>query len=213
MSCIALYKGQDNACKTFAKKYYQQVVLINKKHIDSFDINIGISMTGEPDAIKYNRVRFRLKEGRSGILFRGNERGDSYQASFEMDREDNIPQYLHNVQLPVFGVDEETKILLKTLDTANYFAAIQYRDNTVEIYGFENGLMTDPYSYEPSENEGGSIINLISSDNGLEDDPPYIYIPLPGRSANDDFNNLFQDIPVIILGSFNDDFNDDFDIT
>ena len=59
---------------------------------------------------------------------------------------------------------------------------------------------------------GGSLINLISHENGLEDDPPYIYVPLTG-SANQDFNNLFENIVDVDLGDFNDDFNNDFDIT
>ena len=37
---------------------------------------------------------------------------------------------------------------MKSLDLAKYFAAIQFMDGTVEIYGFENGLTTDDYEFD-----------------------------------------------------------------
>lgn len=46
----------------------------------------------------------------------------------------------------------------------------------------------------------------------MEDDPPYIYIPLIGNSSSD-FDILFKNIPDVNIGSFNEDFNADFDIT
>lgn len=212
MSCINLYSGQDVSCSRIYKKYYQQVVLVNKSDVLSFVINgselLGTNSTSTPK----HRIRFALKEDKSGFLFRATEAGLNYFATFSKELDDNIPQYLHNVQLPIFGAKESTKALLKTLDVANYFAAIQFNDGTVEIYGFENGLTTDDYDFDLQGGGGGSFINLISRDSGLEDNPPYIYVPLTG-TANDDFNNLFQDIDDVELGDFNNDFNNDFDIT
>lgn len=214
MSCITLYKGQDSTCQTYANKYFQQAVLINKKHVKAFEVNRGVGTDiSFPDEISKNNIRFQLLEGERGILFRGNERGDSFNAMWSMEREDYIPQYIHEVQLPIFGVKESTKVILKSLDESEYFAAVQYRDGTVEIFGFDNGLKTDSYDFEPQGNGGGSIIELISSENGMEDDPPYVYVPIGDNTATEDFDNLFEDIDDILLGSFNDDFNDDFDIT
>lgn len=211
MSCLKLYGGQDTACKSIYKKYYQQVVLVNKDDVASFVIQtIDFNYNGA--YVPPHRIRFFLKEDKTGYLFRGPENGNNYFATFSKELDDNIPQYLHNVQVPVFGAMESTKALLKTLDLAKYFAAIQFMDGTVEIYGFENGLTPDDYEFDLAGGGGGSFINLVSLDNGLEDDPPYIYIPLTG-SANTDFNNLFVNIPDVELGSFNDDFNSDFDIT
>lgn len=215
MSCARLYKGLDITCQTFSKKYYQQVVLINKDDVEDFVISAS-SPRNTPERylepIFSHRIRFSLKENRSGLLFRGNERGLSYFATFSKELDENIPQYVHSVQLPIFGVSEETKIILKTLDYARYFAAIQFMNGTVEIYGFENGLTTDDYDYDPQGNEGGSIITLISPENGMEDEPPFVYVPISG-SATEDFDNLFVDIISTDLGSFNNDFNNDFDIT
>ena len=202
MSCLTLYSGQDSSCQIYARKYYQQVVLVNKSDVLSHEISSTSTK---------NRIRFILGEGKKGVLFRGNETGVNFQASFEMKRENNIPQYTHIVQLPIFGANEDTKIVLKNLDNSQYFAAIQFMDGSVEVYGFENGLITDDYEYTVAEN-GGSVINLISHESGLEDDIPYIYTPLTGN-ATDDFDNLFADITDEVLGSFNNDFNNDFDIT
>lgn len=213
MSCIKLYTGQDNACKVVYKKYYQQVVLVNKDDVESHVISTASVLGGvfSVGSIPH-RIRFSLKEDKTGYLFRGPENGNNYFATFQKETDDNIPQYIHNVQLPIIGAEESTKALLRTLDLAKYFAAIQYMDGTVEIYGFENGLSTDDYEFDLANGGGGSFINLISLDNGLEDDPPYIYVPITG-TANEDFNNLFADIVDVDLGDFNDDFNDDFDIT
>ena len=154
----------------------------------------------------------QLKPDKTGYLFRGQQNGNSFSATFSKEIDDNIPQYIHTVQLPIFGANEGIKVLLKTLDLAKYFAAIQYMDGTVEIYGFENGLTTDDYDFDLQGNSGGSVISLISPESGMEDEPPYIYIPIEG-TANEDFNNLFVDIPDVNLGDFNSDFNSDFDIT
>ena len=214
MSCARLFRGQDLSCGTFAKKYYQQVVLVDKSDVRDFVIastipliDAGISTTSNYQ----HRIRFSLKPGKAGYLFRGQQNGNSFFATFSKEIDDNVPQYIHTVQLPIFGANESTKVLLKTLDLAKYFAAIQYMDGTVEIYGFENGLTTDDYDYDLQGNSGGSSITLISPESGMEDEPPFIYVPI-GSTANDDFNNLFVDIPDVNLGSFNSDFNSDFDI-
>ena len=212
MSCVNLYTGQDNTCKQIFKKYYQQIVLVNKNDVESYVISSNIKIGSFTSSQKTNRVRFSLKTDKKGFLFRGPEKGSNYLATFSKETDDNIPQYMHNVQLPIVGAGEETKNILKTLDLSVYFAAIQFMDGTVEIYGFENGLITEDYDFDLTGGAGGSLINLISHENGLEDDPPYIYVPLTG-SANTDFNNLFENIVDVDLGDFNDDFNNDFDIT
>ena len=208
MSCIKLFSGQDVSCQSNFKKYYQQVVLVNKDDVLSYVISSKITTASDNP----HRIRFKLKADKRGFLFRGLQNGNGYFATFSKELDDNIPQYVHSLQLPIFGVGENTKNILKTLDVANYFAAIQYMDGTVEIYGFENGLTTDDYDYDPQNNGGGSFVTLISPESGMEDEPPYVYVPING-SATDDFNNLFEDIIDVELGDFNDDFNNDFDIT
>lgn len=213
MSCARLFRGQDIACTTLFRKYYQQVILINKADVRDFVITSTMATEGGTISITnyQHRIRFSLFPSKTGYLFRGQPNGNSYFATFSKELDEGIPQYIHTVQLPIFGATESIKVLLKTLDLAKYFAAIQYMDNTVEIYGFENGLTTDDYDFDLQGNSGGSLITLISPESGMEDEPPYIYVPI-GSTANEDFNNLFVNIPDVNLGDFSDDFSNDFDI-
>lgn len=212
MSCIKLHSGQDSACKTWAKKYYQQIILVNKDDVLNFNIllqKVGLAedVFGPGFSGYVHRIRFQLKPEKTGFLFRGSENGVSFFATFSKQNSENIPQYKHDLQLPVFGATEETKGILKELDNADYFAAIQLTDGTIEVYGFENGLTSSDYTYDVQGNLGGSFIPLQSKD--LEDEPPYIY---NSETPEQDFNNLFQDVQLVDLGSFNNDFNNDFDI-
>ena len=62
MSCIKLYKGQDYSCTPIYKKYYQQVVLINKSDVKQFVINgPTISL---PSSAQKHRIRFKTKQKR-----------------------------------------------------------------------------------------------------------------------------------------------------
>src|SRR5690606_11289674 len=180
MSCARLFRGQDIACTTLFKKYYQQVVLVNRADVRDFVITSTMPTNGGSigGSIYSHRIRFSLFPDRTGYLFRGQQNGNSFFATFSKEIDDNVPQYIHTVQLPIFGATESIKVLLKTLDLAKYFAAIQYMDNTVEIYGFENGLTTDDYDFDLQGNLGGSSITLISPESGMEDEPPYIYVPI-----------------------------------
>lgn len=209
MSCIQLHSGQDLTCRSWAKKYYQQIVLVNKDDVEDFDIKTFKILADSFERGLYrHRISFSLFEGKKGFRFRGSENGISYRADFSKQTVDNIVQYDHNLELPIMGATEETKGILKELDNANYFAAIQFMDGTVEIYGFDNGLTTGNYTYDLQGNLGGSFIPLQSRD--LEDEPPYVFY---SDDPNQDFNELFENSTVDDLGSFNDDFNHDFDVT
>jgi len=201
MSCISLHKGQDLSCGIWVKKYYQQLVLINKDDVNNFNT---LSKRNEDGTFRH-RIQFDLKAGKTGYRFQGAENGTSFNARFSKQIVDNIPQYLHELQLPILGASEETKYIIKTLDYANYFATIQLMDGKVEVYGFENGLTTGDYTFDLQGNMGGSFIPLESKD--LEDEPPYIYYSLTPLS---DFDELFANVNLVALGDFNDDFNNDF---
>ena len=206
--CAEILKGFDLECVGAEfKKYYQQIVLVNKNDVDEFYINSSTS---------YNRIYFNLLAGKTGYLFRGSENGSSFTASFQKREDKGIVYYSHRLQLPIVGVNEASKTMLKQLDFSKYFAAIHFKDGTIEIHGFKNGLKTDGYTYEP-QGMGGAMIPLISRYD--EYDPPYTYYPGLGvatgweEQAIEDFNNLFANIPAIYAGDFNDDFSDDFYIT
>ena len=116
------------------------------------------------------RVRFTLKDGATGYLFRSLETGGALRASFNKSTENGIPMYDHRAQVPVVGVDETQKNLLKQLDNGNYFAAIQFKGDQVEIFGFNYGLTTGGYDFQAQSPIGGAYIPLQST--YKEYDPP-----------------------------------------
>jgi len=199
MICEKIKNGLQIDCSPIAKKYYQQAVIVNRE-----DINNKQILTSTSEGCRH-RVFFDLKEGKTGYRFSINENSESIFGSFNKQTTDNQPQYSHNVNIVITGVSEATKCLLKQLDLADYFAALQYYDGTVEIFGFEYGLSTSDYGYNPQGGGGGSIIGLKSLSDSLEDEPPFVY----GGSPLD-FDNNFSDVDFEPKGDFNDDFNDDF---
>lgn len=194
MACKQLMRGHDISCILPTRKYYQQIVLVNLDDVkevvyDVNDVNHAIA--------------FNLQVGTTGYKYIGNEISNLYSASFSKSTIKGQPLYNHTVTLPVIGVSIETKLVLKELDLANYFAAIQFRDGTVEIYGFENGLTTQDYTFETQNGLGGSSIVLSSK--FQEEEIPYVYL-----GGNDNFDNDFANIGDLLGGDFNDDFSNDF---
>lgn len=194
MACKQLLKGHDISCLEVKRKYYQQIVLVNIDDLDevAYDVN----------DVNHS-IAFNLVGGATGFLYRGNEKVSLYTASFSKTVKKGQPLYSHSVSLPVIGVSVETKLVLKELDSSNYFAAIQFTDGTIEVYGLENGLTTSDYTFEAQNGLGGIGLNLVSRFE--EEEPPYVY-------ADDatNFDNLFVGIPALLGGDFNDDFSDDF---
>lgn len=209
MNCIKLRSEINNSCVNVVRKYFQQLVLINKEDVESFLIQRPYSDLNDEYYCRY-RLAFRLREGKSGLRFTAPEHGNNILGFYTKETKENIPQYKHSVQLPLIGVDEKTKCVLDQLDMAQYFAAIQFYDGTVEIYGFEFGLISEDYEYNPVNNNGGAIITLSSDDDALEDERPYVYASGIEGQESIDFDNNFVDNPELPQGDFNNDFSNDF---
>ena len=207
MSCVRLVNGQNSACGSYVRKYYQQAVLINKKDVEEYLILLPI-FDGLPSKFCRYRLSFKLFENRRGIRFTAAETGNIINGSFSRSLKENIPQYRHLVQLPLFGVSQEAKCILHQLDYSEYFAVLQTYDNQIEVFGFENGLEPEDYEFN-IQNSGGNIMALSSIPDALEDTQPLIYKNATNTEV-EDFDNDFGDIPELIGGDFNDDFNDDF---
>lgn len=207
MSCLALNTGADFSCGTFQKKYAQQIVLINKKDVAAWSIQTSKdSLIPDIPTECRHRIQFYLKEGKTGYRFTFPERGSLVFGSHSKRDDNSRKEYLHRVQIAVYGVSEEIKCLLRRLDSGNYFASLQIGE-TIEIFGFEYGLTTNDYTYEP-QGSGGSIIELISDSDALEDEAPFVYFS--NGNEVDDFDNDFVDVPEFEMGDFNNDFNNDF---
>lgn len=208
MSCEQLRQGLNLDCVGVSKKYYQQIVLINRADILNKRI-VTSSVDIEGVYTCRNRVYFNLIDDRSGFRFSMNENSSSIFATFDKTVIESIPQYNHAVNIVILGVTEDIKCLITQLDYSDYFAAAQYYDGTVEIFGFEFGLSTNNYGYDPHNGSGGAVLRLSSLNDSLEDLPPLIYRSTEGTEI-EDFNNNFQDVIFDINGDFNSDFNNDF---
>lgn len=208
MICEKLIGGQDIRCNTFFRKYYQQVILFNRSDLLEFQkLDTYTDITDVTH--RRHAIRFRLAPGATGYLFASSDKGESVTASFTKQVKEGIPQYSHKVTVPLMGVSEEVKCILKEIDNSDLIAAVKYLDNTIEIYGFDFGLVSD-YGYEPQANAGGAVIELNSD--SLEDDPPRVYLSGTGGDPLEDWDNLFSNNPALPAGDFNDDFNNDYHI-
>lgn len=204
MSCEQLRNGLDLSCGNIVKNYYQQAVLINRSDILNKQILTSTVYIEDVYECRY-KVLFNLKTDLHGFRFSSSENGTTIFGIVEKTVKENIPQYAHSVTINVLGVSQEVKCTLQQLDFSDYFCALQLYDGTVEIYGFEYGMTTDNYTYDPQNGAGGAIIKLISLNESLEDELPFIY-----EGGPNDFDNLFLNLPFVPNGDFNDDFNNDF---
>ena len=208
MVCDKLRSGLDLNCIPIAKKYYQKIVLINRA-----DVELKRIVTSYTDIEGVytcaNRVYFKLFEGLKGFAFKMNENSFSIFANFEKTDVENTPQYSHSASIVIAGVTEDIKCLLQQLDKGDYFAVAQFYDGTIEVFGFEYGLESGTYNYDPHNTSGGIVIKLSSTTDALEDFPPFIYKNQNGDEQTD-FDNDFEDVIFDINGDFNDDFNNDF---
>ena len=194
MACRELLREQDLSCVDVYRKYYQQIVLVNKKDVNEVVYNVDENN---------HSILFNLFDGTTGYRYRGNENSSLYSASFSKSVKKGQPLYSHSVSLPVVGVGTTTKLILKELDLSDYFAAIQFKSGTIEIYGFDNGLTTENYTFEAQNGLGGIGLTLTSKYE--EEEPPYIYL---GGEVN--FDNKFAGIGDLLGGDFNFDFSTDF---
>ena len=189
--CGTLKNGQDASCIAPARRFYQQVVLINKADIDPESVVLSVPTAEDPDCA-YN-VQFSLKDGKTGFRFTGPESGSSYKGYFDKTLSDlGFPQYKHNAQLLIVGSTEEAKCILDSLSKGKYVVVYQFTDGTVEVYGFENGLTTGDFTYDVQEGGGGTAIVLSSLDIAPENYVPLVYQSTPPGSENADFDSNFD---------------------
>ena len=191
-NCARLLTGQNSACKPIARKYYQQAVVINKGDIDPSSVIITkTDYDTENPTCAYN-VQFSLKTGESGHFFIGPETGTSFFGSFDKSLSDlGHTQYIHNGSMLVVGSDEEAMCALDSLSKGLFVVAYQFTDGTVVIYGLENGLTAQDFTYDPQAGGGGQAIVLSSLESSPEGGLPLIYkSAVPGNEAAD-FDSAF----------------------
>lgn len=194
-TCASLLNGQNTVCEAPKRRYYQQVVLINKADIDEYNIT-RTDFDAENPVCAYN-VGFTLKSGKTGYRFTGPETGSGFFGSFDKSQSDlGFVQFVHHANLTLMGATEEAKCILDALSKGSVVAVYQFTDGTVEVYGIENGLVADDYTYDVQGGGGGSAIVLSSPETAPEYYVPLIYKSQTPGQESEDFDDNFSNIPA-----------------
>lgn len=191
-NCALLLAGQDSACEAPARKFWQQAVIINKADIDPESVTITLTDFDSENPVCAYNVKFSLKDGKTGLSFIGPESGASFFGSFDKALSDlGHTQYTHNASVLVVGNTESAMCILDSLSKGLFIVAFQYTDGTVVIYGLENGLTAQDFTYDPQAGGGGQAIVLSSLENAPERYLPLIYkSEIPGNETAD-FDSAF----------------------
>lgn len=188
--CAELTEGYDLSCKrNFPKGYYQEAVFINFNDADKAASVLG-NLAG---ATCDYTLQMLLKATKSGVRIKLPDNGSTMKAFFDKKTNDKgIVEYIHKMQILAMGVDAATKCKLDKLDHGLYIVAVQSKDDTVEILGWENGISTGDYTYDVTDGGGGGIIPLQSKETQAESMLPLVYKPQTGGNAVADFDSLFE---------------------
>lgn len=180
--------GLDLSCVAPPRKYYQQLVVINKVDIE----DIEKILPTEEEGCAY-RVKFNLKPGTTGYRISGATGGSSFFGSVDKSISDlGYPQYIHNASMLMAGLSEEAKCIMDSLGKGQFVAAYQLTDGTVEIYGIDNGLTAGDYTYDIQGGGGGTPIVLSSSEDAPEPLLPLIYESAVPGAEGADFDSAFE---------------------
>ncbi|QQM25260.1 hypothetical protein [Elizabethkingia sp. M8] len=186
--CAELKGDIDLSCtRDISKGYEQEAVIINKNDIDR-----TASVEGDiNDPCDYT-VQMLLKTGKKGVQLKLPDTSVAVKGFFAKSLDANgNPQYLHQVQIQVFGSEASVKCILDKLDRGKYVVAVQTLDGIVEVYGWKYGLSTADYTYDIVEGVGGATIILQIKENAQETKLPMVYKPQTGGDADADFNSQF----------------------
>jgi len=205
MSCIELLNGRDYTCLTPNRKYVQKAVLVRISHVLKYNAMISN---------QNYKLSFNLKNNANVVSIDYNDNANVVFGSYQKSEKNDLTQYKHKVQIATFNVSESTKTMLNSLAQAQYFACLMYQDQTIEVYGFHNGLQLADYDYNPANNNGGGILSLESVSQEytmpyILENNPYIKSIFQPISL-DDFPTPIDPAPIDGRVRFNDDFNIDF---
>lgn len=189
--CAELKGSYDLSCvRTLNKKYFQEIVVINFNDIDRTASTLNVDDT----ACDFT-VSMKLKAGKKGVMIKLPESSGQIKGFYAKSTSTlGYPQYLHQVQFLMAGITKDIKCAMDKLDRGRYVVATQVPSGEVEIYGWENGLTTNDYTYDITEGGGGSPLILQSKDTEQESLIPLLYKSTNPGSENADFNNQFSQV-------------------
>jgi len=205
MSCFSLLYTRDYACQNPTRKYLQQVILIKLSDVLDYVVS-------DKESSGQYRIQIDLSQNTPLHSLRYNPKANLVFGSFQKSIKNDLVHYKHQIQIGVFDVSEATKIVLRAMDKATYFACLMYQNQVIEVYGFHYGLTSANYNYDPANNGGGGTITLESITE--EHNMPYVLhnnsvIKKTFLQTGTPFNQV-RSIPDNPVG-FGQDFNQDFD--
>jgi len=207
MSCLNLLYTRDYACQNPARKYVQKVVWIRKSDVLSYK-----TFLQETNGAKYGIfINFNTKIKIEFAVLEYNANSSVVFGSFQKSVKNDRTQYKHQIQIAVFDISEQTKVVLRALDNADYFALLEYQNGLTEVYGFHNGLITANYNYDPANNSGGGLLTLESVAD--EYAMPYILCDNNGTPIKNFISTdrtLESDLKLNEVVRFDSSFNTDF---
>lgn len=181
----------DLSCsKGLVKKYFQEIVVINFNDID----RVASTLNNTDQTCDYS-VSMVLKDGKKGMAIKLPENGGTIKGFWDKGVSDlGFTQYLHKVQFLLAGISSEIKCLIDKLNRGRFVVVAQLADGTVEIYGWENGLTTEDFTWDIVEGGGGSIITMSSKENEEETMLPLLYKSAVVGGEDADFNDQFSQV-------------------
>lgn len=188
--CAELANGKDLSCYKPTSKYYQQLVLINFADIDP-DTVVAPWLEEEP-AECVGSVQFVLNSGATGYRFTFPERSALVFGTFDYAITDQgYPSFIHRINFGASALSAEDKCMLQALLTGKFVAAVQLSDGTVEVYGLQNGLYAEAFTFDTQTNGGVTPVTLASLETNPESYVPLVYEAQGGSTAEADFDDNF----------------------
>lgn len=185
--CAMIKEGQDFSCSAPAKRFAQEVVIIN--YSDILTKELPKNAEGE---ICDHKVKFKLKPTKKGFRFILSGNGSSvFGTAAKTSTESGYPEFNHIVNMAVGGSDELSKCNLEAFSKGRFVVAMQI-GSKIEVYGLENGLSAGDFSYSPQENGGFTPITLENGEQFAENNLPSLYeSEVPGQEI-EDFDKGFE---------------------
>lgn len=188
--CALLTTDRDSSCSITTRGWWQQAVLINLSQIETKTVTLPNAL-----GVCSHSVKFSLKCASKGYRVSAIEAGTNIKGMFSKTRDANgYPVYTHTVQIFLAGLDAELNCMIEALDKGLLAVALQTKTGEVLIYGIQNGLSSDDYTYDIVENAGGVIITLSSLENSPEPNVPMIYVSNTPGSEVADFDASFENV-------------------
>lgn len=175
--CAKIKKGMDFACARPSGQFYQQMVIINYDDIDQTTVNAPWKEGYDEDCP--GKVSFALHSGKTGYDFKFPEKGNNIYGKADFSTsEKGYVDFLHVVNTLVAAKSVDEKCTVDGLLKGKFVIALQYLsggNESVEIYGLQNGLTIPEGSIDPANEGGISPVEFTSSENAPEDYIPLIY--------------------------------------